>query len=295
MQRGKVSVVIPAYNREKYIRQAVDSALEQTYGNVEVIVVDDGCSDGTRPILESYGDRIVLLEHPGRANRGQSASLNLGLQKASGDYIAILDSDDYLTPTKLEDQVSYLEQHPEVGLVYGNGWWVDADGQKPYPFYEPGHHEDGDPGRVLLDCYFSLPGFSLVRADVYRKVGGYDESLRASQDHDMAIRIAEVTKVAFLDKPAFYYRRHGDSISVNSTELRWRNGFIILNKALKRYPYPGRVVRARRAVLYFRLGQVLAARKQWLKAAGCLLMSALNDPMRALGVVLGRERITKPQ
>lgn len=292
-QAAVVSVIIPAYNRSAYIDQTVQSVLEQTYPQVELIVVDDGSTDGTYEQLQAYGNRIRLLSHENRQNKGQSAALNLGLQAASGDYIAILDSDDYWAPDKLERQVACLQANPDIGLVYCNGYHVDAGGRVLYPFHPEGHTEPNDPNQLLLDCYMLLPQSSLVRAAVFRQAGLFDESLRAAQDHDMLIRIAELTTFAYQPEYGFYYRRHGASISQNGLEKRWRNGFVILDKARRRYPYTGKTIRGRRAVLNFRLGQVYWREGKWLRSLPYLLASAALDPARALGVVLGRESIDK--
>lgn len=290
----KVSVIIPAYNRESYICQAVDSVLNQTFKNVELIIVDDGSTDGTRDILESYGDRICLLEHPGRANKGQSSALNLGIKKSTGNYIAILDSDDYWDLKKIEMQVDYLEKNPGIGLVYSNGKAVNAEGKVLYDIYRTGHKELNQPANLLLDCYLFVPTNSLFRKEIIESTGYFDESLRSAQDHDMAIRIAEVTKLAYMDLPLFCYRRHSQSLSNKNTELRWRNGFIILDKARKRYYYSRTVVCRRKAVLHFRLYQCLIENRGYMRAVLHLLLSGIYDPLRAIKVLVGEENITSP-
>jgi glycosyltransferase involved in cell wall biosynthesis len=290
----KVSVVIPVYNRERFIAETVQSVLDQTFQDFELITVDDGSTDGSRRVLESFGDRITILQHPGGENRGQSAAINLGMRHARGQYIALLDSDDLWLPRKLEIQTAYLDAHPDVGLVYGNGLAIDAEGRKLYDIYEPGHIEGSNPHRVLLDCYFLVPNNSLVRREVFERAGPFDESLRAAQDHDMAIRIAEITRLAYIDEQVFCYRRHPDSISRKRADVRWRNGFKILEKARQRYPYPRRVIWQRRAVLHFRLGQCYFESRAVFSALKHMLAAFMFDPLRSLSVIMGRERITSP-
>jgi len=290
----RVSVIIPVYNRVHFVAATIHSVLDQTFQDFELIAVDDGSTDGSRQLLESFGERVRILEHPGRVNRGQSAALNLGLQHARGKYVGLLDSDDLWLPRKLELQSKYLDAHPDVGLVYGNGLAIDADGNKLYDIYPQGHAEHSDPSRVLLDCYFLVPNNSLVRRKVFDRVGGFDESLRAAQDHDMAIRIAEVTRLAYMDVSVFCYRRHPDSISRKRADVRWRNGFSILSKAGARYPYPRSVLRRRRAVLHFRLGQCCLEARAPLNALKHMAAAFMLDPVRSLAVVAGRERITSP-
>lgn len=291
---GLVSVLIPLYNRAKYIEETIISALQQDYKQLEIIVVDDGSTDGGDKLVESFcvDHPVTLYRHPNNANLGQSASLNLALSKAVGEYVAILDSDDIFLPNKLSEQVAYLQAHPDVGLVYGMGFGVNAEGQMVYEILWEGHREPNDPNQVLLDCYFHLPVSSLVRRSVFDQVGGFDESLRAGQDHDMQIRIAEITKLGFLPRRVYHYRRHGDSISANGLERRWRNANLILDKAIKRFAYRPETIRKRRAIINFRLAQVLWNQKQQrLEAVRRFVYSGLLDPLRAMRVIFRKEKI----
>ena len=290
----RVAVVIPCYNRQQYLAQAIQSVLDQTWTNTELVVVDDGSTDGSREVLASFGDRIRVLTHPGGVNRGQSASINLGIENSDSEYVAILDSDDWWAPEKLRLQVDYLEAHPEVGLVYANGYQVNADGSPRWRIYGSRHEEHSDPARVLADCYFLVPNHALVRRSVFEQTGGFDERLRAAQDHDMAIRIAEVTKLAYIPEDVFFYRRHDDSISKRGTKTRWTNGFYILDKAARRYPYKRRDLRRRRAVLHFRMGQVLWAERAYVRAGWHFLRSLLDDSGRAMRVLSRHERVSAP-
>ena len=286
-----VSVVIPLYNRADYIETTIGSVLKQTYPNIEVIVVDDGSDDnGDDLVRKRFGDRIKVLSHPNRENRGQSCSLNLGIRHANGEFLSLLDSDDYFEEQKIALQVEYLEAHPEIGLVYGNGMAVDENGCKLYDIYQDDHQELNQPENILMDCYFLLPNNSMVRREVFDQAGEFDESLRAAQDHDMAIRIGEITDIAYIPDRIFCYRRHKDSISQKSAIRRWRNGFIILEKAAARYSYPRWALRKRRALLHFRLFQCHLEEGRPFSAIPHLLYAGLLDPVRSIGVMLGREK-----
>lgn len=290
---AQISVIIPAFNRAPYIEEALASVFEQEYPNTEVLVVDDGSTDGTYEILEKYRDQgaIKLLTHTGRANRGQSAALNLGLREARGEFVAILDSDDMFASGKLERQAGFLTSNPDVGMVYGQGHAVDAKGSFLFEVPANGHKEPGDPNLLLLDCYLALPGGALIRKSVLDKVGFFEEAFRAGQDHDMALRIMEATNTVYLPELAFYYRKHGDSISAKGLERRWKTGIEILERARKRYPYRKSTIRKRRAVLHFRLGQTYWREGGKVKALPHLAASGVLDPARALSVILGRERV----
>lgn len=287
----RVSVIIPAFNRIQYISETIGSVTSQTYSDVEIIVVDDGSSDGTYEKLCEFKEEgaINLYTHEDRCNRGQSASLNLGLEKARGEYIAILDSDDLFHSEKLQKQVAFLRANPDIGLVYGMGQGIDEEGKYLYDILAPDHVEPNDPNRVLLDCYFLLPQNSLVRRSVFEQAGYFEESFRAAQDHDMLIRIAEITRMAFMPELLFYYRRHGNSISANSQEVRWQNGFEILRRATVRYPYRRSTIRKRRAVLHYRLWETYRKQGRAFSAMRHLLLAGMLDPLRSARILMRLE------
>lgn len=287
----KVSVIIPCYNRESFIAETVESVLSQTYSNVELIAIDDGCTDNSRKILEKFNDKIKILQHLDHLNKGQSASINLGLANSDGKYVGILDSDDIWFPNKISEQVEYLEAHPEIGMVFGNGEAIDSGGHHLYNIYDEQPPKPGDPESLLMDCYIHLPSNSLIRREIYNQVGPFDENLRAAQDHDMLIRIAEVTRIAFLNRKWYQYRRHENSISSTATEQRWRGGFRILEKAIQRYPYSSQVIRKRKGVLHFRLGQCYIRSRQPFYAIWHFIFAFCYDPLRAFGVIFGRENV----
>jgi glycosyltransferase involved in cell wall biosynthesis len=285
-----VSVIIPAYNRVRYIDQTIMCVLEQSQAGVELIVVDDGSTDGTFERVQSYGEKLILLTHPDRANKGQAASINLGLGVARGKYIAILDSDDFWELNKLQIQVAFLEANENIGLVYTNGYYTNEHGKPMFAYHRDSHKEPNDPNAVLLDCYMALPVNSLVRKTVYDQVGGFEESFRAAQDHDMLIRIAEATQFAYLPDYLFYYRRHSDSISQKNLDVRWRVGFEILRRASGRYPYRKSVLRKRLALLNYRMAETILARGKRLEALPYLVKAGVLDPVRSFRVLLGMDK-----
>jgi glycosyltransferase involved in cell wall biosynthesis len=216
--------------------------------------------------------------------------LNLGLKAATGDYIVILDSDDRLHQDKLQKQVEFLEQNPGIGMVYGQAMAIDEGGKELFPIPPDNHVEPGDPNRLLLDCYMALPGGAMVRKTVFDRVGFFEEDFRASQDHDMVIRLAEAAPFAYMKGTAFYYRKHDDAISSHGLERRWRAGFEILNRAAARYPYKRSTLRKRRALLHFRMGQVYWKQGNVGRSAIHILLAGFGDPVRAVNVILGVEK-----
>ncbi len=139
MDHPKVTVLLPVYNGARFLRQAIDSVLSQTWKDFELLVVNDGSTDGTAAILESYSDpRIRILSNV--QNIGLTLSLNKGLQSARGEYIARIDADDIALPIRLEKQVSYLDQHPEVGLVATGVKVIDERGHVTGSYQAPFEH-----------------------------------------------------------------------------------------------------------------------------------------------------------
>jgi glycosyltransferase involved in cell wall biosynthesis len=291
----KVTVIIPSYNRERFIQQTVDSILSQTYTNLEVVAVDDGSTDKTRQILDAYGERIKVLAHPERINKGQSAAINLGMRSTMSEYVGIVDSDDVLTPEKIERQVTFLEQNPSIGFVYANAYIMNDDGSILYKAFPPGHVETGMPERILLECPIGCPSGFLVRRSAFDKAGYFDESLRSAQDHDMVVRLAEVSRLSYMKETLWYYREHSESLSQRHTRRRWEAGFTILRKACKRYPYGIGVRRRRLAVLHFRLGQCLVEDGRYLAAGIRFLLAGFLDPIRGINVLVGKQHVSGPK
>ena len=287
-----ISVIIPCYNREDYICATIDSVLEQTTTDFELIVVDDGSTDSSKELIKSYKNKLTFLEHPGGVNKGQSASMNLALTQASGQYICFLDSDDVFFPEKLAQQSEYLNRNPNIGLVYSNGKSIDAQGNLRYMIYPADHTPPKSPDEALLNCSINLPSNSMVRKSIVDQAGAFSETLRAAHDHDMLIRIAEITKIGYIDEVHWCYRRHQNSISHANALTTWSDGFSILQSAVNRYGYSLTIQRKRRAVLHFRLGQCYLANRKLFPSFYNFFFSGLLDPSRAISVLLKKERIT---
>lgn len=290
--KPKVSVITPAYNRKDLIPRTVASVLDQSLADIEYLVVDDGSEDGTREWLGSHSDsRLRLLGHPGNTNKGQAASINLGLAEARGDYIVIIDSDDLLAPGALERHAAIMDEDASVGIVYGQGYAIDINDNELYPLFDEGHAEYSEPDRLLLDCYVVSPGLCMFRRSAVEQAGALEETFRAAQDHDFLLRVAEQTRMVYSGHTCFYYRKHDATISANGEMMRWQNGFEILRRAATRFPYKSATIRRRRAVLNYRLGMVYLKQERRLKALKHLLAAGVSDPARAIGVLVGREPV----
>jgi glycosyltransferase involved in cell wall biosynthesis len=288
-----VSVLIPLYNRIDYIKETIESVTSQDYEHIELIVVDDGSTDGSFELVSSLADKykFSIYFHDNRENKGQSAALNLALSKARGEFISILDSDDLFSDGKISKQVEFFKKNPKIDIVYGMGQGIDSKGNYLYDIHSKEHQENNDPNLVLLDCYFLLPQNSLVRRTSYQNVGFFNESYRSAQDHDMLIRLCEVSNVAFIPELLFYYRKHAASISSTKQHIRWFNGLKILESASLRYPYKKNIIRKRKALVNYRLAMAyIKQERNYLEATWRILYAGLLDPIRAFKVVTGVEK-----
>lgn len=208
----KVSIIIPAYNSIDYLPNALKSVLGQTYSDYEVIIVDDGSTDGTKEWgRELNHSNVYFLS---QENQGSAAARNVGLAKASGDYIAFLDSDDVWAPTKLEKQVTILNNHPEVGLVYTWVGSINSIGEKKGKIRK--NTAEGHVWEVLIrgdiiECG-SVP---LVRRISLEQVGVFDVSLSYAQVWDMWMRIASKYPFKVIREVLIYYRDHPGNYSKN--------------------------------------------------------------------------------
>lgn len=209
-----VTVVVPTYNGERYLADTLRAVLAQTQPGVELIVVDDGSTDGTLALVAAVAPQARLLT---QANAGVSAARNRGLAHAQGRYVGFLDQDDLWHPQQLERQVGWLEAHPEVGAaVCRFHHWHPQQLQHP----EPAALWGADPGpgvdpafsgfvyhQFLIDCW-ALTSGTLLRREVVAAAGGFDESLRYSEDWDLWLRLSRRTPFALLNWPPVLYRHH---------------------------------------------------------------------------------------
>lgn len=207
-----VSVVLPTHDRAALLRRSLGSVLAQTFGDLEVVVVDDGSTEDIGAAAAAFGDpRVRVVRLPER--RGGGGARNAGIAAARGRLIAFQDSDDEWLPEKLERQVALLERAgPGVGVAYC-GFWREKEGSRVrYPL--PGEPRlEGDLRRELLQRNFITTAAALVRAPILAEVGGFDPAFPRYQDWDLWARVAQRTRFAFLDEPLLLQYHQRDSIS----------------------------------------------------------------------------------
>ena len=209
----KVSVIIPAYNGDRYIQEAIACILAQTYTDYEIIVVDDGSTDNTPQIIKQYGDRIRYFS---QINQGVAASRNLGLTKAEGEYIAFLDQDDVFLPHKLASQVALLEQNNSLGIV-NSGWQIVDRQGKFKSAVEPWHQIPKLTTANLIIWKPVFLGAMLFRRSWLEQIEKFDPSLEQTPDVDLVIRLAAIGCAAdWVKETTVKYRQHEDNASRNT-------------------------------------------------------------------------------
>lgn len=203
-----VSVLMPAYNARRYVAEAIQSVLAQTWRDFEFLIIDDGSTDDTPEILKRYAeadDRVRVLT---RSNAGVGAALNAGIAEARGELIARMDSDDVCLPERFARQVEFLRERPDCVLVGSRVLLIDPDGAPLFEMEEiPTGHEEID--EMLLQARWSIvhPAV-MMRRDVVRRIGGYDNEVVPVEDHDLFLRLAEVGRLANLPEVLLRYRKH---------------------------------------------------------------------------------------
>lgn len=233
--RPTVSVIIPAYNAERWIGEAIASVLSQTYRELEIIVVDDGSSDATCRIVKDYGDSVIYLH---KSNGGQGSARNTGILNATGQYIAFLDADDAWLPTKLEVQMKVLGGNSDLQWVYSDALVFEGvTGRQLYVMGDKTKMQFGGVLRPLLLHDFIPSSTPVVKRAVFDHVGLFDEalSLRGVEDWDMWLRIAARCEVGFVNQPLVRYRVHATS-TTSDLDRRLRGVQRVVERALAREP-----------------------------------------------------------
>lgn len=271
------SVILPTFNRARYVEEALLSVFQQTINDYEILVVDDGSTDETKTILEKHLPRIHYVH---QANQGRSGARNTGLKLSRGKWIAFLDSDDRWFPDKLERQLRYLEENPDVAMVHGH---VEVIGEKgeSLPAMTAGHQKLWERAnsrptsyeKWALECRCLLSTV-VIRRSCFDNIGNFDWRLKANEELDLYLRIAAAYNVGFIrGNPLSYYRVHpqnsgNENLSVGNIQVAKKHIAILNDPPFGvRAPLARRNFRLSISRNYFQIQDKKKARKHFLKAA----------------------------
>ncbi len=260
-----ISVVIPTYNRAHRLRRALAGVQRQTCANLEIIVVDDGSTDGTAALLQGFPERrLRYVRHD--ENRGGSAARNTGIAQARGSYVAFLDSDDEWMHEKLERQLAVFRRHPEIAAV-STADVVCRDGRAAeIRFTDP---PEGPLLPTLLRRYIGVTSSLMVKKSCLEAVGGFDEQLVRCQDWDLCIRLAERYSMVHLPDVLVRIHNHADEASITSTPETMAGYRLFLQKHGRRIAAQGSAAVAehhlRLARAYARYGDMRRARRYFVR------------------------------
>lgn len=268
MADPEVSVIIPGHNCAPFIAETLESALGQTFQNIEVIFVDDGSTDGTEAVVHRFRDRVRYLHLP-TASGGPSRGRNVGIQESRGRFIALLDHDDLWEPHKIERQLEPFNRDPALGLVYSNCWiqdGSDAGNRRLDPNWRPRR------GQVLADLLTEnfIPCLTaMFPRRVYDKIGPFHEDLIITEDWEFFLRLAMAYPVEYLAEPLATYRRHAANLSRDVP--RQYHEVLLTQRYLHRHA-PGAVRPYRLTMLRFRAAWTLTLARHY-RRHGSLLRS----------------------
>ncbi|MFC4256631.1 glycosyltransferase [Altererythrobacter xixiisoli] len=222
MSAPAISVAMSVYNGERFLREAIESILGQTFGDFEFLILDDGSRDGSRDIYESYAARDSRIRTIVRDNRGLIVSLNQLLDEAAAPVIARMDADDICDPTRFAKQIAFLNANPDYGVI--GSWTADINefgaSHRLEGFDHPTNHQEflqavKDDGPLLCHPVVTY------RRDVVRNVGGYHAAFRHCEDYDLWLRLASVTKLANIPERLIRYRHYEGQVSArHATEQK---------------------------------------------------------------------------
>lgn len=219
-----VSIIIPVYNGSNYLEEAINSALNQTYSNIEVLVINDGSNDNgaTSLIAKKYEKRIRYFE---KSNGGVSTALNYGIEEMKGDYFSWLSHDDIYLPFKIEEQINYIKKKNFFGLLFSNYKFIDSSGNLMSNKNDFMKYQNLD---FLLRLFLSYPinGITtLIPQKIIKEIGLFNPSLKYCQDYDYWVRITKNFEISSYDKVVSYSRLHDEQGTNNIKKMRLESDF----------------------------------------------------------------------
>lgn len=267
-----VSVLMPTFNREAFIGEAIESVLAQTYPNFELLVVDDGSTDNTKAVVESYlYDTRVKYFY--KVNGGQSSGRNLGFKHCKGEFIAFLDSDNKWKPEKLQIFMDAAKENSDVDIFYADNITIDKHGNEIGR--DTMKRYSGTITAQLLKDNFVTINTATLKRECYEVMGGLDETFIRAPDYEFWLRLSTRYKFLYIPKYVSYYRVMEDQISTDK-DGRFKANYNILMHFLKNYPNAITAKERRMGLSYF------YCRKARYEGSRRRILIALKDCARAL-------------
>lgn len=232
----KISLIIPVYNTERYIQDAIESALNQTYADIEIIAVNDGSTDNSLKILERYSNKIKIIT---KQNGGTASALNIGINTMSGNWFKWLGADDILYPSSIEELVNAAKEIQDKNtILYSNYDIIDVTGKIIRQFIEPNYNklENFERHVILLDHFFGNAGTTLIHKSIFDKYGLYDETIGFQEDYELWLRlcIQHNCTLHLIPKILLGYRVHENQLTKKNTEINLGNAERIRKIVLNR-------------------------------------------------------------
>ena len=228
-----LSIILPCYNAERYLAATMLSIGAQTYRDFEFVIVNDGSTDNSQQVLESFAKNDHRIKVISRPNTGYVKALREAIEKSTGRLIARMDADDIAKPDRLAKQVAFMEAHPEVVVLGGSYNLIDSEGRRLRTMNQPTDHDT-----LVQQCLGGTTPIchplSMFRRDVYERVGGYDESTCPAEDLDLWLRMSEVGQLACLPDVLLDYRLHAGSVSETKQAKQMEAIHSIVERAARR-------------------------------------------------------------
>lgn len=248
----RVTIIIPAYNKAAWTVKTVQSVLDQTYPDIEIIVVDDGSRDNTKEALAAFGDKIRYVY---KENGGACSARNLGIRLAQGEFIGFLDCDDLYLPEKVVLSVQFLKEHPQAIFVHTDAYFIDAHDATIGQYKHPWAKREGKIAHQLILKNFICNSTILVRRKALERAGYFDETIFTPADWDLWLRLSEVGEVGYLNKPLTKYRVV-DNYTFNKLELAEKEEALVIDKFFDRNRHLNRFFKRRvKSHLHLRFAQ----------------------------------------
>lgn len=302
--KPRVTVLMSVFNSEQYLEQAIESILNQSYRDFEFLIINDGSTDKSLAIIKKYKDKRIRLVS--RENKGLVASLNEGIELARGEFIARQDSDDESVPTRLENEVRFLDTHKNIVLVGSNYTIMDSDSWQPIVttnvFTSP---EDLKLAQITCNQYGH--GSIMMRTDAARACNGYNPDVGYVEDYDLWTRLSQHFDIANIEKPLYLYRRNSEGITQKNLDLQIQQTFKVRDAAFqfylknKRkysffyYKSSGTDYRRRKATLFRDLAYLYRADDRPIGALCMMLFATILQPNNKKNYLCIQYCIYKPR